>query len=139
MPAPPHADDAIEAGNRRGALPQLQSGRHRPVQLLKPIEEALAVVLEGEASQLNGLLLQGLDRPAVIKAEGKIIAPTRGSEIKRQLEIELEPLSALPLEGQDPHMGPEPQLPHQDAVAGNHRSAFGHGAHKGRDRCRNWR
>lgn len=86
------------------------------MQILEPIENPLAVVLEGEATQLRRLTLQGPDRLAVIKTERQIIGSTRRSEVQGQLQIKLEPLPPFPLEGQHPDMGPEPELPHDDAI-----------------------
>lgn len=86
------------------------------MQVLKTIENPLAVMLQSEALQLGGLMLQSADRPAVIKAEGQIIASTCRGEIQGQLQVEFKPLSPFPLKGQDPDMGPQPQLTHNDPI-----------------------
>lgn len=118
------------------------------MQFLEPIENPLAVVLQGETTQLRSLTLQGHDRLAVIEGEGEIIAAASGSEVKGQLEIKLEPLPPLPLEGQHPDMGPQPQLAHNDAIVrkaivrdnGAIRGRRGScGCHNGRERWRKLR
>lgn len=86
------------------------------MQFLEPIEDPLAVVLQGETPQLRSLMLQGRDRLAVIEGKGEIIAAASWSEVKGQLEIKLKPLPPFPLKGQHPDMGPQPQLAHDDAI-----------------------
>ena len=38
-----------------------------------------------------------------------------------ELDIELEPLTQLTLMGKNTHMGPEAEVPHQDAIRGTHK------------------
>lgn len=116
---------------------------------LEQIENLLAVMLQGATTQVGGLTLQGDDRLAVVEAQGQIIAAARWPEVEGQLQVELKPLALLPLDGQDAHMGPEPQLPDQDpirwqqgfdpAAGGPDRAVPCSSGHRGKARWRNVR
>jgi hypothetical protein len=85
------------------------------------LEDALAIALDGVAADLPGLALQGLDEGAVVEGVGQLVTAAGGGRIHPKLEVELEPLAPLALEGQHAHVGPEPQPPHHDPLAGRHR------------------
>lgn len=133
MAPPANRHNATETWHRRRTFAQLEAGGHGSVELLEQVENPFAVVLEGLTAQISGLALQGGDRPAVIEAQAKIIAASCRRQIQDQLQIKLKPLAQVPLEGQHPNVGPEPQLPHNDPV-GRHSAG-----HSGRARWRKLR
>jgi hypothetical protein len=93
--------------------------RDRPIELLNQVEDALAVELNGLTAQLPGLALQGCNQLAVIEGVGQGITGGDGAAVNAKAEIEFKPLTLKLLKGEHPHVAPELQPPHMEAIALN--------------------
>ena len=105
-----HGNPAIETGDGRSALAEPQPDGQRAVKALQPIQHLLTEVLDRQAAQTCGQLLQCSDRAAVIHAAAEIVIGCGAAQIERQRDVEAEPLPIATLVLQHPDMGPEPQL-----------------------------
>jgi hypothetical protein len=116
MAPAPHRHQTAEARHRRAAFAQLQPDRHGSIELLGQAQHLLAPVLKGLAADAAGLGLQAGDQAAVIERVGQLVAGAGHGQIERQLKVDLEPLAQLPFLAQHPHMRPQAQATHHDAI-----------------------
>ena len=73
-------------------------------------------MLQGEAADAAGLLLQRRDAAAVVEALAEVVAAGDGAQVDPEGEGQLEPLAVATLLLVHPHVGPEPQAPYVDGL-----------------------
>ena len=95
-----------------------------PVQRFQPIQHLLAEVLDREATHLPGQALQGLNGHAVVQAPAQVVGHGSSLQIELNTEIKAEPLAIPTFVFQHPDVGPQPQVPHTDAIHQSGRSMW---------------